>query len=228
MREALEDFESVSGATHPDDYEFIPFHTPFPGMVRKAAVLGYRHMIRDTEVEEELADQIGTQPRRENFDSGEAFEEAIRDYMDELKNTDAYREWYADTIEPTLDISSHVGNWYTGSVHVARMSALKHAVENDLDLAGKRMLVASYGSGAQAEIHEETVQPGFEEEILASNIDDHVGARYDLSWDEYEQVHDRHNHEKSVELEPFTQPESEFVFDGWGPMNERKYTYVEN
>jgi len=30
-----------------------------------------------------------------------------------------------------------------------------------------------------------------------------------------------------VELEPFTQPDSEFVFDGWGPMNERKYTYVE-
>ena len=30
-----------------------------------------------------------------------------------------------------------------------------------------------------------------------------------------------------MELEPFTQPDGEFVFDGWGPMNERKYTYVE-
>ncbi|MFB6187903.1 MAG: hydroxymethylglutaryl-CoA synthase, partial [Halobacteriaceae archaeon] len=33
MREALEDFESIKGKTHPDNYAFIPFHTPFPGMV---------------------------------------------------------------------------------------------------------------------------------------------------------------------------------------------------
>jgi hydroxymethylglutaryl-CoA synthase len=227
MREALEDFESVAGETHPDDYGFIPFHTPFPGMVRKAAVLGYRHMIRDTEIEDALAEDIGRQPRRENFDSQEAFEGAIREHMDELKDTEAYREWYADTIEPTLDISREVGNWYTGSVHVARMSALTHAAGSDTDLAGKKLLVGSYGSGAQAEIHEETVQPGYEDEVEAATIDEQIAARYDLSWSEYEQVHDRHNHEKRVELEPFTQPEGEFVFDGWGPMNERKYTYVE-
>ena len=68
MREAVEDFESVAGATHPDDFAYIPYHTPFPGMVRKAGLLGYRHMIRDTPVEEELADDIGFQPREGEFD----------------------------------------------------------------------------------------------------------------------------------------------------------------
>ncbi len=38
MREALEDFERAGGETHPDDYVFGPFHTPFPGMVRKAGL----------------------------------------------------------------------------------------------------------------------------------------------------------------------------------------------
>ena len=227
MREALTDFESVAGATHPDDYEYIPFHTPYPGMVRKAALLGFRHMIRNTEVEDELASEIGRQPRREDFDSREGFDDAIRDHMDDLKETTAYREWYADAIEPTLSISSEVGNWYTGSVHLARLSALKHAAENGVDLAGKKLLVASYGSGAQAEFHAETVQPGFTEEVAACNVDEQIDARYDLTFSEYEDVHDRHNHEKSSELEPFTQPDAEFVFDGWGPMNERKYTYVE-
>ncbi|GGL52295.1 hydroxymethylglutaryl-CoA synthase [Halocalculus aciditolerans] len=226
MREALEDFESVAGETHPDDYEYIPFHTPFPGMVRKAAVLGYRHMIRGTDAEEALTDRIGPQPRRDDFDSREAFDDAIRDYMDDLKETEEYREWYGETIEPTLSISSQVGNWYTGSVHIARMSALRAAAEAGDDLTGDKLLVGSYGSGAQAEIHEETIVDGWEEEALATNIDEQIERRYDISFDEYEQVHDRHNHDKRTELEPFTQPDGEFVFDGWGPMNERKYTFV--
>jgi hydroxymethylglutaryl-CoA synthase len=227
MREALTDFERAAGDTHPDDYAFIPFHTPFPGMVRKAALLGYRHMIRGTEVEDELAEDIGRQPRREDFDSREEFEEAIKGYVDDLKDTDAYREWYGEAIDPTLDISSQVGNWYTGSVHIARVSALLHAAETGVDLAGQKLLVASYGSGAQAEIHEETVQPGFADEVEALNVDDQIETRQDISFTEYEQIHDRHNHEKTVELEPFTQPDEEFVFDGWGPMNERKYTYIQ-
>ncbi|MFC7068147.1 hydroxymethylglutaryl-CoA synthase [Halobaculum lipolyticum] len=227
MREALTDFESVAWDTHPSDFAYIPFHTPFPGMVRKAGLLGYRHMIRDTEIEDALEGRIGRQPREEDFEDWESYEEAIRAYMDELKETEEYRSWYADAIDPTLNIARRVGNWYTGSVHVARASALRHAADNDVDLAGQKLLVASYGSGAQAEIHAETVAEGWDEEVGALTIDEQLERRYDLSYDEYEQVHDRHNHDMDVELEEFTQPEGEFVFTGWGRMSERKYDYVE-
>ncbi|WP_267640416.1 hydroxymethylglutaryl-CoA synthase [Haloarchaeobius amylolyticus] len=227
MREALEDFESVAGKIHPDDFAYGPFHTPFPGMVRKAALLAYRHIIRDTEVEEELAEEIGRQPRQEAFDDDEAFTEALREYMDALKGTEQYQDWYGRTIEPTLGISRDVGNWYTGSVHIARLSALMHAAEQGEDLAGQRLLVGSYGSGAQAEIHAETVCDNWLEEVEALDVQEQIDARYDLSWAEYEEVHDRHNHEKDKELEEFTAPENEFAFDGWGRMGERKYRYVE-
>lgn len=226
MREAVRDFESVAGRTHPDDYAYIPFHTPYPGMVRKAAALGFRHMSRDTNVEEELAEEIGYQPRRDEFDGDDGFDEAMSEYMDALSELETYQNWYAETIDPTLEISSRVGNWYTGSVHVARASALRAAVRNGADLEGERILVASYGSGAQAEVHEETVQPEFASEIAALDVDDQLAARYDLSFAEYETVHDWHNREKDTELEPFTVPDGEFVFDGWGPMNERQYTFV--
>ncbi|QLG63015.1 hydroxymethylglutaryl-CoA synthase [Halorarum salinum] len=227
MREAVEDFESVAWDMHPEDFAYIPFHTPFPGMVRKAGLLGYRHTIRDTEIEDELADEIGRQPREAEYDDREAYEEAIRGYMDELKDTDAYRDWYRRVIEPTLNLSRRVGNWYTGSVHVARASALAHAAENDRDVTGEKLLVGSYGSGAQAEIHAETVQEGWREEIEALSIDDQLERRYDVSYDEYETVHDAHNHEMDRELEEFTTPEGEFVHVGWGRMSERKYEYVE-
>ncbi|MDS0299410.1 hydroxymethylglutaryl-CoA synthase [Halogeometricum sp. S1BR25-6] len=227
MREALEDYESVSGDTHPDDFEYIPFHTPFPGMVRKAAVLGYRHMTRDTDVEEALAEEIGMQPREEAYDSREEYEEAIRAYMDELKGTDRYREWYGRVIEPTLEISRNVGNWYTGSVHIARLSALRDALERGEDLTGKKLLVGSYGSGAQAEIHAETVVEGWEDHVESIDVDDQLARRYDISYDEYELVHDVHNHDKETDVDRFSPPEEEFVFTGWGRMNERRYDYVE-
>jgi hydroxymethylglutaryl-CoA synthase len=227
MREALEDFESVSGATHPEDFAYIPFHTPFPGMVRKAGLLGYRHMIRNTPVEEDLAEEIGFQPREDDFEDREAYEEAIREHMDELSSTAAYQEWYDQAIEPTLSISREVGNWYTGSVHIARAAALKHAAEQDLDLAGRKLGVGSYGSGAQAEVHAETVRDGWTDEIDQLNVDEQIENRYDLSFEEYENVHDRHNHDKTIELEDFTVPDGEFVFTGTGRMNERIYDFVE-
>jgi hydroxymethylglutaryl-CoA synthase len=227
MREALEDFESVAGRTHPDDFAYIPFHTPFPGMVRKAALLGFRHMTRDTNVEDELAEDIGRQPREADFPDREAYEAAIREYMDELKDTDAYRTWYDRAIEPTLTLASRVGNWYTGSVHVARASALKTAAETGRALTGERLLVGSYGSGAQAEIHAETVCEGWRDEIEALDFEEQLSRRYGLSFEEYERVHDAHNHEKERELEEFTVPSGEFVFTGWGRMNERTYEYAE-
>ena len=227
MREALTDFESVAGRTHPDDYAYFPFHTPFPGMVRKAALLGFRHMTRDTEIEDGLADEIGRQPREEAYADWDAYEDAIREYMDELKRTDTYNDWYARAIDPTLTLSRRVGNWYTGSVHVARASALKAAAETGRALSGERLLVGSYGSGAQAEVHSETVVDGWRDEVAAFDIDEQLSRRYDLSFEEYGRVHDAHNHEKERELEEFTVPSDEFVFTGWGRMNERKYEYVD-
>ena len=226
MREALEDYEAVAGDVHPDDFRFAPFHTPFPGMVRKAALLAYRHVTRDTKIEDRLADEIGRQPRPEAFDDEEAFQDALAEYTDALKQTDRYQNWYAATVEPTLDVSREVGNWYTGSVHIARAAALKRAHDDGEDITGHSILVGSYGSGAQAEIHAETVQSGWREEVGAINIDEQLANRYDLSFEEYTSVHDTHNHDTETDIESLTTPENEFVFDGWGRMGERKYRFV--
>jgi hydroxymethylglutaryl-CoA synthase len=196
-------------------------------MVRKAAALGYRHCIRGTDIEEELAEEIGRQPRREAFDSEEEYFEAVTEYTDALTETDHYTEWYEQTIDPTLDVSRRVGNWYTGSVHIARVSGLLRAYDEGTDVTDEKLLVGSYGSGAQAEIHAETVQESWREEIGALSVEEDVDARYDLSFEEYEEIHDVHNHDEETDIEPRTTPESEFVFDGWGRMGERKYTYVE-
>jgi hydroxymethylglutaryl-CoA synthase len=227
MREALEDFEEAGGDTHPDNFALVPFHTPFPGMVRKAAPLGYRHCIRGTEIEDELAEEIGRQPRPEAFDDEDEYFDAIKEYTELLSETERYQEWYDRTVAPTLAISREVGNWYTGSVHIARAAGLIEAAETGRDLTGKQLLVGSYGSGAQAEMHAEYIQPGWESEIEQLNVTEQLEERRSLSFTEYESIHDVHNHEETTDTEPLTTPESEFVFDGWGRMGERKYTFVE-
>jgi len=113
--------------------------------------------------------------------------------------------------------------------HRADQRAARRPPTRDRSFVGDTLLVASYGSGAQAEIHAETVREGWREEIEELDIDDRLAARYDLTWEEYEDVHDVHEYDMDVEreIEEFTQPEAEFVFTGWGRMNERKYEYVE-
>ena len=227
IQEALEDLDAAGGDLRPDTHELFLFHTPFPGMVGKAAVLGYHHCVQGTSVGDDLVDRLGPQPHPTGFEDEDAYLDALKEYTGKLMETPHYEEWYQRTIEPTLGVSRHVGNWYTGSVHLARASGLQAAAEAGRDLSGKRMLVASYGSGAQAEIHAETVQPGWTEEISHLTINEQLEARYDLSFEEYEAIHDAHNHEVETTLSPRTTPEEEFVFEGWGTMGERTYTYAQ-
>jgi hydroxymethylglutaryl-CoA synthase len=227
IQEALEDLEAAGGDLHPDTHALFLFHTPFPGMVGKAAVLGYHQCVQDTPVGDDLTDRLGSQPRPTTFDDEDGYLDALKEYTGKLMETDHYDEWYRRTIKPTLGIARHVGNWYTGSVHLARAAGLQAAAEAGRDLADERMLVASYGSGAQAEIHAETIQPGWDEEISQLTIDEQLQARYDLSFEEYEAIHDVHNHEVETTLSPRTSPEGEFVFEGWGDMGERTYVHAE-
>jgi len=104
LREALRTTRARLAVSTPrTSPELVPFHTPFPGMVRKAAALGYRHIIRDTDVELTVAEEIGRQPRPEEFKSQEQYyDDAVTEYTDALTETERYQAWYAETIEPTL------------------------------------------------------------------------------------------------------------------------------
>ncbi|MFB6278667.1 MAG: hydroxymethylglutaryl-CoA synthase [Salinibacter sp.] len=227
IQEALEDLDAAGGDLHPDTHALFLFHTPFPGMVGKAAVLGYHQCVQGTPTGDALTDRLGPQPRPAAFDDEDGYLDALKAYTGKLMETDHYDEWYRRTIDPTLGIARHVGNWYTGSVHLARAAGLQAAAEAGRDLTDERMLVASYGSGAQAEIHAETIQPGWADEIAHLTIDEQLQARYDLSFEEYEAIHDAHNHETETTLSSRTAPEGEFVFEGWGDMGERTYTYAD-
>jgi len=226
IQEALEDLEDAGICPSHEALSLLLFHTPFPGMVGKAAVLAYQHCIRGTSLGDEVTDRLGAQPRPDAYEDEEAYLDDLKAYTGQLRETAHYEQWFERTIEPTLDIARHVGNWYTGSVHLARAAGLRSAARAGRDLSGKKVLVASYGSGAQAEVHLETVQPGWKDEVNQLTVDEDLAARYDLTFDEYEAIHDAHNHAKETTLSSRTGPSTEFVFEGWGSMGERQYAFV--
>lgn len=228
MKGALDNFQGAIGEkVNPDDLNYTAFHIPFPKMAEKAAPLGFRNLARGTEKEEEIIDQVGEQPSREDYDTAEEFLEAEKEFEKALSKSSTYQDFYERSVKPTLRISRNTGNWYTGSVHLARVSSLLDAKMNGLD--DGLMMLGSYGSGAQAEIHAEKIQPGYRD-VLRFSIEDmenRIKNTYDLGWSEYQELHDHHNHAKSFSTERFTEPSGEFVFSDIGEMGERLYEYVE-
>ena len=174
----------------------------------------------------ELEKIIGPKPEIEKFSEYEEYTESIRKYMKLLDETELYQKWYKRVIEPTVEIAKRAGNWYTGSVHLARASGLIYATKEKLDLVGKKILVGSYGSGAQAEIHTETVKEGWDEKVKKIDIYEQLDSRRPLSFEEYEQIHDAHNYSKETLLTDLTEYKNEFVFKGYGKMGEHTYEFI--
>jgi len=231
MRGALNEFRESFGDIDPDELDYVAFHVPFPKMAKKASPLGLRNLARGTGKAVELAEEVGRPPRAgalpdaDVAPSKEAYLAAEREYEKKLASSDVFEEFYERAVEPTLSISEKTGNWYTGSVHLARLAALFDAAENGIDSG--MMLVGSYGSGAGAEIHAERLKEGFDEalDLSLDDLHDRLADCYELEWDEYQRLHDFHNYEEDTEIEPFSKPEG-FVRNGTGEMGERLYEYV--
>lgn len=226
MREAITHFEEQSGPLHPAEYALAPFHTPFPKMVRKAAALGFRHSIRGTDIEATIADRIGDRPQQADFDADDAYVDAIQAWTEDLRETDEYTSWYNDVVAPTLSLSAHVGNWYTASVHLARVSGLWNALNEGRDLAGENVFVASYGSGSQAEVHQEVVQEQWKERVREFDVVEKLEARTNITdFETYRDLHRAHDETTETDMSPISEATG-FVHDGTGSMGERTYRFI--
>lgn len=226
MRDAIEAYSQKSEIEYPNEFELTPFHVPFPSMVKKAAPLGYRKAMRGTEVEDEIENNIGSRPSRGDYGNQEEFTQDIRKWMEDLKSTEQYQSWYQKRVQPTIEFSSRVGNLYTGSVHLARLSGLYHAHDEGRELTGDDILVASYGSGAQAEVHSERVESGWKDKISSLRVEEKLDNRKEIeSFETYKDIHRSHEH-GSERIEPISQALSEFEFVKFGRMGQREYESI--
>ncbi len=98
------------------------------------------------------------------------------------------REESQRQLGPSLELNRRVGNTYTASLFLGVLSLLNH---DSADLAGSRMALFSYGSGAVAEYFTALVQPGYRSVLRASEDEARLAARTPLEYARYRELHER-------------------------------------
>jgi len=136
-------------------------------------------------------------------------------------------EVYESKLASSLIASKMIGNLYTASLYLGFRSSLEFEYQKGIDLAGKRVGFASYGSGSSAMVFSGIIQPEYEKVVKNMNLETELGPRKKLSLEEYEKLHES----KLTTDQAFLVPKKEFLLAEIETkpesIGQRRYTYNE-
>jgi hydroxymethylglutaryl-CoA synthase len=184
-------FESYARAAtrnglEPDSLEHFLFHVPFPRMAEYAAVRVFIKLwLAHPKTREAFLAEVPELARDSSL--------SRKDLERAVAKSALFRDAFARRVEPSLVLSRDIGNVYSGSLYLALCSLLEQRAGDDL--AGQRVFLGSYGSGASAKVLSGT----FSNECQAIAREMHVaddlraesegGSRVPLTMAEYERLH---------------------------------------
>jgi hydroxymethylglutaryl-CoA synthase len=136
-------FEKLEGKEFSiNDADYIVFHSPYNKLVQKSfARLLYNDFLRNASSIDEAA--------KEKFTpfSSLSLDESYQSRDLEKVSQQIAKPFYDAKVQPTTLVPKEVGNMYTASLYAAFASLLHN---KNSDLAGKRVVMFSYGSGSTA------------------------------------------------------------------------------
>ena len=147
-------FRSANGADISySDFSYICMHTPFAKMVQKSF---YTLVMDDMQAYPQLHDQglVGK--------IKEAGFKLTPETQKALEAAGLKQQWQ-DRCERSLHLSKHLGNIYTGSLYTGLISLV---CDDSIDLAGKKVLLFSYGSGCAASMFYVEAKPGYKDHAI--------------------------------------------------------------
>ncbi len=174
-----------AGECTTDHLSHIIFHIPYPRMAEYAAASIFRREWKDLPRWQEVEEEIGPEPRAEEYEGQKEYLSAEGDYKRRFSKSSKFLEAYGKKVKPSTLISSSVGNIYTGSIYLGLASLL----EQSLLAPGERVGLGSYGSGCSATFFSGTVQAGVEsmpKGILLKKLDERV----EISLEDYRLLHE--------------------------------------
>ena len=178
------------GSLEPDSLEHFLFHVPFPRMAEYAAVrvftkLWLAHPKTRGALLAEVPELAGESSSVERL--------SRKDLERAVAKSAFFRDAFARRVEPSLVLSRDIGNMYSGSLYLALCSLLEHRSGDDL--AGRRVLLGSYGSGASAKVMSGTLSEECQVIARGMHVADDLraesegGSRVPLTMAEYESLH---------------------------------------
>jgi hydroxymethylglutaryl-CoA synthase len=225
-----------SGRYNPENDEILTnqwkriiVHLPYAFQGKRMFPDVFRHDRRHLPIWNEIIQEIGEEPFPENFEDTregyEEFEKANDQYRRLISKTPMFKKFVEARIEKAQRASSLVGNQYTGSIFLALMSTIESDfLENEV-MAGERIGLCGYGSGAKAKVFEGIVQPNWEDVAIKFNLFSRLTERHPIDKEIYESLH-RGSQKQSV-----VQPKNEFALISIGGNDvlegQRKYSWIE-
>ncbi|KAM7258520.1 hypothetical protein ACFE04_014261 [Oxalis oulophora] len=159
------------------DADYFVFHSPYNKLVQKSfARLIYGDFLRNaSSIDEAAREKLGP---FETLSSDESYQS--RDL--EKVSQQVAKPLYDTKVQPTTLLPKQLGNMYTASLYAAFASLLHN--KND-QLAGKRVVMFSYGSGLTATMFSLKLQEGQSPFSLSNiatvmNIDEKLKARHEV------------------------------------------------
>ena len=228
-------FEIGEGETILDYIDYLNMHLPYSNMGKKALAYLIRHEWRTLPRWKPLIEKIGLSephpkdPRGtiESILGDQEFLEKDHEFTKRFTNTDEFMEVYESKLASSLIASKMIGNLYTASLYLGFRSSLEFEYQKGIDLAGKRVGFASYGSGSSAMVFSGIIQPEYEKIVKDMNLETELGPRKKLSLEEYEKLHES----KLATNQAFLSLKKEFVLVEIETKPEsrgqRRYTYNE-
>lgn len=95
-----------------------------------------------------------------------------------------FQNWLSHCIAPGEQLSSHMGNWYTGSIFLSLMSA----VLNTSFKSGDALMFIAYGSGSKAKVFSAAIADELHYKIKKWNVNEQLDNRQQITFDEYVEI----------------------------------------
>ncbi|AIQ47425.1 3-hydroxy-3-methylglutaryl-ACP synthase [Paenibacillus sp. FSL R7-0273] len=99
----------------------------------------------------------------------------------------AVQQDFDKRVAPALIYGMQVGNVYSAALYLGLCSLIDHAPVDDY----RRVGLFSYGSGCSSEFYSGVIGPDSAAKLGVMNIGGQLDSRYELSFDEYEQILDQ-------------------------------------
>ena len=171
-------------------WDRLVFHLPYAFQARRMFGEIFWQELQHSEQREELAEQIGLAlPQEDDFEDNVTYQKALTGFWRAVTKTSLYREFVAERIAPAEEVSGLVGNVYAGSVFLALMGTLEHALHHYSLEPGATLGFFAYGSGSKSKVFQAHLQVSWKEVVGKFGLSERLQQRTAIEYATYEQLH---------------------------------------
>jgi hydroxymethylglutaryl-CoA synthase len=136
-----------------------------------------------------------------------AKENQLTEEIKVIAKSEDYLDFVSKAIFPSEIASGQIGNMYTGSIFLGLLSTLEYHLQNENDIANKKMGFIAYGSGSKAKVFEAEVQPQWQDVIAKVGLFDLLSNSTEIDFGTYISLHKKERNQSVL------MPKNEFVLD---------------